>query len=185
MNPLQFNMSKTVKPFLLFLLLFFGFQLTLSCNGNKKIKNHFKISIDMIAYQNSTIQVFYKLKADDRYYEEFSLKKNVKASASLQKLIFELPFGIKPKNLRIDLGENENDCVRVENMRFRYKNIELNGDHGVYKSWFTFNKNVIEGKDSLTFYMKKVNQFFDPQLNGNRKLNAKLVKLFPPDIYEK
>ena len=113
-----------------------------------------------------------------------ALKKKIKGKTSSQCLSFELPYGIKPKNIRIDLGENENVSIRLDNIRFKYKNHEIIGDKGLYKSWFAFNENVIKGKDSLTFDIKKVNTIFDPQLNGNRKLNAKLVKLFPPDINE-
>lgn len=186
MNQLPFNISKTTKSFSLFLLLFWGAQLTLSCNANKaKKEEHFKVSIDLIAYHKSTIQVFYKINADGRYFEALSQKKNIMPGASLQQIVFELPYGVKPKNLRIDLGEQENDSIRVENIRLRYKNLELNGNHGVYKSWFAFNPNVIESRDGLTYHLKRMNHFFDPQLNGNRKLNAKLVKLFPPDINEK
>lgn len=162
-------------------------QIIVSCHKKEFQKNRFKVAVELISYQDNTIQIFYKSKADDRYYEEYSLAKKIKGSKSLQKLVFELPIGIKPKNIRLDLGENENenDSIHLVNVSFQYKNLILDGNNGVYKSWFVFNTNVIEGKDSLTYYLKSNNSVFDPQLNGNRKLNAKLVKLFPPDINEK
>jgi hypothetical protein len=161
-------------------------KLASSCNGNKakNSQNQFKVLIDLIAYQDGDVQLFYKLNTDDRYWEKYSQKQSVKQNDLLQTLAFELPKGIRPKNLRIDLGERENDSIRVENIRLRYKNLELNGNHGVYKSWFAFNQNMVVGKDSLTFHLKKVAGFFDPQLNGNQLLNSKLVKLFPPDVNE-
>lgn len=188
-HKLQFRILTTIKPFLVFLFLLLGALLLLSCNGNKaqKQKNYFKVSIDLIAYQESSMQLFYVINADDSYSEDLSLRKNVKASSQLQRLVFELPLGIKAKNIRIDLGENENenDSVQIQNIRFEYKHQVLNGNQGQYKSWFTFNPNVVAGKNKLTFHLKKANGIFDPQLNGNRVLNAKLVKLFPPDVYEK
>jgi len=125
--------------------------------------------------------------SDDRYEEKLSLTKKIKGSVSSQQLIFELPYGVKPKNVRFDLGENqnENDSIRLENICFQYKNRIIRGEGGLYKSWFIFNENVVAGKDSLTFHLIKKNTVFDPQLNGNKKLNTMLVKLFPPDIYEK
>lgn len=184
MNKLCFSIINQKKKIpLVILLLFFG-QISVSCYKKRPQieKYHFTILIDLIPYQDHTIQIFYKLNANDRYHEELSLKKNVKANTTLQNLVFELPHGIKPKNIRIDLGEHENDSIRVENIRFQYKNLMVNGNKGVYKSWFTSNENIIEGKDSLTFHLKRINNFFDPQLNGNRILNAKLVKLYPPNI---
>jgi hypothetical protein len=186
MNKLRFNLINQKKTFPLVILILFCGQISVSCYKKRPQieKHHFTILIDLIPYQDHTIQIFYKLNADDSYSEELSLKKNVKANTTLQNLVFELPYRIKPKNIRIDLGEHENDSIRVENIRFQYKDLIVNGNKGVYKSWFTFNQNMVVGKDSLTFHLKKVAGFFDPQLNGNRKLNAKLVKLFPPDINE-
>jgi hypothetical protein len=160
--------------------------IVVSC-GQKKTQNkenRFIASIDLTSSHENTIQLFYKINTDDRYYEAFSQKKKIKGSNSLQHLSFELPYGIKPKNIRIDLGEKEDVSIKLENILFQYKNSLIKGDKGAYKSWFTLNENIIEGKDSLTFYFKRVNNLFDPQLNGNRKLNAKLAKLFLPDIYD-
>lgn len=186
MKKISSNRPAITKRFLLILLLFMSVKSTISCNGNKakNRQNHFKVLIDLIAYQDGNVQLFYKLNADDRYCEKYSLKQPVKQNDSLQTLSFELPSGIRPKNLRVDLGEKENDSIRVESMRLCYKNLELNGSRGVYKSWFTFNQNMVVGKDSLTFHLKKVAGFFDPQLNGNQLLNSKLSKLFPPDVNE-
>lgn len=189
MKKLLFNIAAITKPTFLFLLLFVCLKLTISCNGNsvKNKKSHFKVLIDLIAYENNSIQVFYVTSADDSYCEELSLRKNINASSNIQRLVFELPLGVKAKNIRIDLGENENenDSLQIENIQFEYKNQILNGNHGKYMSWFTFNPNVVEGKNKFTFHLRKANSIFDPQLNGNRVLNAKLVKLFPPDVYEK
>jgi hypothetical protein len=179
---------KTRKLFLCFFV-FFCAQTSVSCYQKKKQeeKHHFKVSIDLTTNKEHTIQLFYATNADDGYSEKLSLRRKSKASPNLQKLIFELPFGVKAKNVRIDLGENENinDCLQIENICFEYKNRILNGKNGLYKSWFTFNENVIEGKSGNGFCLKKAGDLFDPQLNGNRELNAKLVKLFPPDIHEK
>jgi hypothetical protein len=185
MNKLRSNLNKKTRKTFLFISLFL-FLICTSCYPKKtqNTKNRFIAIIDLTSNQDNSIQLFYKLNADDRYYEEYSLKKKIKGKTSSQRLSFELPYGIKPKNIRIDLGENENVSIKLENIRFKYKNQEIKGDKGLYKSWFVFNENVIRGKDSLTFEIKKVNAIFDPQLNGNRKLNAKLVKLFPPDINE-
>jgi hypothetical protein len=185
MNKLGLNLNNQTRVSVLVLLLLLVL-IIVSCHPKKaqNKKNRFTTTIDLTSYHDNTIQLFYKINADDRYYEKYSLKKKIKGSTSLQHLTFELPYGIKPKNIRVDLGEKENVSVRLENISFKYKNNEIIGEKGLYKSWFVFNENVIKGKDSLTYNLKKVNTVFDPQLNGNRKLNAKLVKLFPPDINE-
>jgi hypothetical protein len=188
MIKLHINKKNAIRSVGLSLLLFIFALLNLSCNGNKpkNTQNHFKVIIDIIAYQNGNIQVFYTKIAEDAYLEALSIRKVVRSSAKLQSLIFEIPYGTRVKNVRIDLGETANigDSLRIENIRFEYKDRVVDGKNGLYKSWFTFNENVSKGSDSLTFRLKKVDGYFDPKLNGNRKLNAKLVKLFPPDINE-
>lgn len=187
MNQLHSNITDQKKNFFLLILLIFCGYIIDSCHEkNKEIeKNRFKVTIDLIAYKDNSFQLFYKMYPDDSYCEALSYIKKIKGSPSSQQLIFELPHGVKPRNIRFDLGEHENDSIRLENISFQYKNRILKGNHGLYKSWFIFNPNVIPGKDSLTFHLKVINSVFDPQLNGNKILNAKLVKLFPPDIDEK
>lgn len=172
----------------LFLFALIIAQFTLSCQRKQAGSDagQFEVSIDMTAYKDNSIQLFYVTKSDDSYSEELSLRKNISGSDQSQRLTFKLPLGVKVKNIRIDLGElaNENDSIKLESVRFSYKNHELNGKNGAYKSWFVFNENVLLGKNQM-LYLKKSKGGFDPQLNGNRTLNAQLVKLFPPNIYEK
>src|SRR5688572_18860572 len=101
MNKLQSNLIGKRKTVFIFILLTFCGQLMVSCYKKppQNEQNRFKASIDLISYRDNTIQFFYKMKADDRYTEELSLKKNVKAGAALQHIVFELPHGIKPKNI--------------------------------------------------------------------------------------
>jgi hypothetical protein len=172
----------------LFLCLLFIAQTSLSCRQKQADvpSEPFEVWVDMTAYKDNSIQLFYVTKSDDSYSEEQSLRKKISGSQKSQRLVFKLPKGVKVKNIRLDLGEtaNENDSIKLENIRFSYRNLELNGAGGAYKSWFVFNDNVVQGKNNQMLYLKKSNNTFDPQLNGNRKLNALLVKLFPPNIYE-
>lgn len=172
----------------LLLCLLLAAQAFLSCRQKQADvpSEPFEVWVDMTAYKDNSIQLFYVTKSDDSYSEEQSLRKNILGSRQSQRLIFKLPKGVKVKNIRLDLGEtaNENDSIKLENIRFSYRNLELNGAGGAYKSWFVFNDNVVQGKNNQMLYLKKSNNTFDPQLNGNRKLNALLVKLFPPNIYE-
>lgn len=170
--------------FRVFLFVFVLFFLN-SCRRQKENKNEFVATIYLKCHNNNSFQLFYKLITDDRYTEEFSIRKNLNGSANIQKLVFVLPKGIKPKNIRFDLGENENDSITITNISFQYKNKIINGALDKYKSWFDFNSNVVANKTGTTYYLIRKDNIFDPQLNGNRILNAKLVKLFLPDIYEK
>lgn len=181
-------MIKT-KSIALLLWLFFVVIISGSClrEQSGSAASSFEVLIDMVAYKKHSIQLFYVTKSDDSYSEELSLRKNISGNGTPQRLIFSLPVGVKVKNIRIDLGEkdNENDSIVIKNILFCYKNLQLNGRGGRYKSWFELNENVVQNRDNNVYYLKKSHGNFDPQLNGNRTLNRQLVKLFPPNIYEK
>jgi len=115
-----------------------------------------------MVYRDNSIQLFYVVNADDSYSEAFSLRRNIKASDKMQRLIFELPLGVKAKNIRIDLGEhgNENDSLQIQNIRFEYKNRVINGSNGLYKAWFKFKSECGSGKKQAALSFKESEWYF-------------------------
>jgi len=159
-----------------------------SCNQpDKTIKESLYVSIDLHIYKNDTIQLFYIDETDNSYTESLSIKQFVEGKNELQTLRYKLPIGVKPKNIRIDLGERSNyhDSIQINNISFSYRDLVLDGNNGKYKEWFDFNQNIYWGTDTLVYKLKVESNFYDPQLNGNKVLNSKLIKLFPPHIYER
>jgi hypothetical protein len=159
-----------------------------SCNhSSKTITESLQVSIDLQIYKKDTIQLFYITETDNSYTEALSIKQSVEGKDELQTLRYKLPIGVKPKNIRIDLGERSNyhDSIKIENISFRYRDLVLDGNNGKYKNWFDFNQNIYWETDTLTYKLKVVDNFYDPILNGNKVLNSKLVKLFTPHIYER
>lgn len=168
--------------------LFFLISGIISCNQSDKIiRESLVVNIELYVYKNDTIQIFYSEKTDDAYTEELSIKKYVEGKNKMQTLRYELPIGVKPKNLRIDLGEQPNyhDSIRIESVSFKYRDLILDGKNGAYKKWFIPNENIYFDKDTLIYKFRVQGDIYDPQLNGNKTLNSKLVKLFRPDIYER
>lgn len=159
-----------------------------SCNqSDRLISESLIVTLDLEAHKNDTIQLFYILKTDDGYTESLSIKKQIEGKLGLQKLSFQLPETIKPKNIRIDLGSRSGyqDSIRITSINFRYRDQVLDGNNGLYKKWFIPNSNISVSRDSLVYILQAKDEVHDPYLEGNELLNAKLIKLFPPDIYER
>lgn len=159
-----------------------------SCDQSDRIiRESLIVTLDLEVYKTDTIQLFYILKTDDGYTESLSIKKNIEGKPGLQKVSFQLPETIKPKNIRIDLGNyvDYRDSIRITSVSFRYRDQVLEGSNGLYKKWFTPNSNISFGQDSLVHILQVKNEVYDPYLKGNEVLNSRLVKLFPPDIYER
>lgn len=169
----------------LFLSILFLFTIVSCKNNNNSNKHSVKVLVDLMLLHDDNLQIFYKIKADDDYNELLSIKKTIHGKNEIQTITFELPAGIKPKNFRIDLGENPKmlDSILIKNISFQYKNNLLNGANGEYKKWFDLNSQTIESVNNW-YYLKPHEQNFDPFLSGNRNLNAVFIKLFPPDIKE-
>lgn len=158
-----------------------------SCKKEEKvIAESMTITLRLGVYKNDTIQVFYIKKTDDSYSEELSIKQFVEGKNELQTLNYELPVGVKPKNIRIDLGETANyhDSIRIEDVILKYRDLALDGSRGAYKAWFIPNENIYFDSDTLVHRLQIHNDIYDPQLNGNQLLNTKIIKLFPPDVNE-
>ena len=173
-------MQTFLKCFIFLGLIFVSCQ-----KNNKQPASRVTVCLDVELLHNDAIQLYYKMKADDDYNETLSIKKQVKGKKGVQTLLFELPEGVKPKNFRIDLGEEikELDSVRIENITFQYKERILSGKGGAFTRWFDLN-NQIEAGEEGWYYLKPQAQNTDPFMNGNRLLNAAFVKLFPPDRNE-
>jgi len=158
----------------------------ISCHESKikKEEESVTVSVDIVLHHTDIFQLFYLVMSDDSYTEENSIKKQIIGSDKLQTVIWKIPKGIKPKNLRIDVGDNYgvNDSIIMHNIRIRHKNIEIYGGNEIYKEWFNKNDNIIYGKSNDVLYLRASCESFDPILQGNHSLNAKLVKLFPPEI---
>src|SRR5690606_2355589 len=81
----------------------------ISCNKtNQIIKESLYVNIDLHIYKNDTIQLFYITETDNSYTEALSIKQFVEGKDELQTLRYQIPVGLKPKNVRIDLGERKN-----------------------------------------------------------------------------
>lgn len=156
-----------------------------ACNDRSTTTNaSLEATLEMIVNKDEVLQIFYLLQTDDAYTEEFSVKVPVKASPDFQIVNFILPEGIKPKNIRIDFGENPGlDSFKLKEISFTYKDLKLIGDREKYRDWFEFNANIEYDSLNKIYRLNPTNTgYYDPQINGTETLNKRLIKLFPPDI---
>lgn len=156
----------------------------ISCNDRTKTpKSGVEITLDIMLAKDETLQLFYKINTDDGYTESLSIEKPVIGSRDFQKVHFALPVGIKPKNIRIDFGDQPGlDSLRLREITISYKRLKLKGDINKIQSWFDFNQNIHYNSTNDYFYLEQaLDGLYDPQITGNSTLNKRIVKLFIPD----
>lgn len=156
-----------------------------SCNDRRGYEKYsLGTTVELLIYEDMVLQLFYKLNADDSYSESLSIKKPVSANKDFQKVYFELPSGIIPKNIRIDFGEKPGmDSFRIKEISFKHRDLMLIGDVAKVRTWFDLNTNISYDSIKDIFIVKPNPEgFYDPQFNGNETLSKRLVKLFPPDV---
>lgn len=177
-------MLKRIKRFLYFIQ-FAVFLFVMGCNDRSSIPpQSLKADVEIMFPKDDTLQLFYKMNADDRYTESLSIKKFIRADSDYQKVHFELPPGIKPKNLRFDFGELPGqDSFRLKEITLSYKKLKLIGNTDKILEWFDLNPNLSYDSANDYFHLTPDGAgAYDPQINGNSTFNKRLVKLFIPDV---
>lgn len=154
-------------------------------DSNQKFEN-FKITLQVIPFNEKEIQIFYKLNSDDRYSEDYSYTKFVDASNNEKEIVFEFDKGIKPKNIRIDFTKTPNDSIGFNSIKFEYNELSFEGNLKDFSSWFTGEHFYLSKSKPNIIYFKPdtIQSPYDPVFNGNQSLNSKLIKLFPPNKYD-
>ncbi|TWP23751.1 hypothetical protein ETU10_05835 [Apibacter muscae] len=146
----------------------------------------FQVIIEGVYKKNDFIKVYYIDENDSIFSEKSSKRKIILGDDKIQKIIFEFPIGIKPKNLMLSMSSNnEQDKIFLKNITLKYGNDSISGDGGDFQNYFFVNE-CMKFND-LTYYYdlyNKQNQY-NPVLTANDSLKLLMNKLYPPKILKK
>ncbi|WP_428230738.1 hypothetical protein [Flavobacterium sp.] len=163
------------KSVYIYLILFFTL---ISCNQKSAkdsiSKDNFSIIVEGVFAKNDNLQVFY-LTNDKDWNDENSIVVPVYASLQMQKLKIDLPEKIIPKNIRVDVGENEYQSnITLKNISVLYKNDTIDGDNDNFKLLFYPNEFISWDPVYFGYKLSKINNSYDPYFMGNDLLIDKL-----------
>ncbi len=127
-----------MKKLIILALVFYG------CNTNKLEKDlykneKFKVVLNIKISKDDKFQLFYTNRAKGDFNNDNKILKYVSKNVAFQKIIFELPIGVIPKKIRVDLGEKFNiDDLVIGEITIGYTNKQIKID-----------------ENSMGFYFKK------------------------------
>ncbi|WP_353164623.1 hypothetical protein [Empedobacter brevis] len=178
-----------MKKILLSILLISSF-LTLSSCGDKKggrndltekeenIGNKLIIKVQGVFQKNDHFQLFYS--NDSNFLEENSIRIPVYGQTIVQDVIFELPEGKKPQNLRLDLGENkEQTTVTIKDISLEFNGEKIENLPEKFRELFSDTYFTVYNPITLEYELRLNDQnTFDPMLISTDKLKKSLNKLY-------
>lgn len=162
--------------FILVVLLISSFFTSCKNENTDLEKDNVTVTIETVFGKNDYLKISY-LK-NGTWSDDNTLSKPIYASNQMQKIEFDLPKGIKPENIRFNVGYNPTqNYVTIKNITIKYKSQIIDGDMGKYSKYFSTNGFIFWDSDYVGYKLAKINNQYDPTLTGNDLLIGKLKKL--------
>ncbi len=141
----------------------------------------FKVKLGFVAAQNDNFHIYYTEDGSIDFNEEQSIWAEVKGSNQPQELVFNLPEGALPTNLRIDFGGGPNPeqtqiMLQKFGMEYHGKKFEVQGSD-IFKFFYPNEQNTVY--DASAGALKRItpDDQTAPSLYPHLTLSAEIEKL--------
>jgi len=139
----------------------------------------FTITLNATVLKDDSFQVYYKSQNEEKYVEEKSLFTEFKGSDKPQDIVFRLPDGIIPDNIRLDFGTNKDQKpIKINSFKMSYfgKDFSVNGND-FFK--YLLVEKVTADFDPQTAMItpKDINGVHDPQSTSEKGLYDQIQKI--------
>jgi hypothetical protein len=171
--------SKSIFTFLFFALL------CLSCKNEEKKENQekevsqkppFTVVLTMTAKEDDIMTLYFKDKTMCCVTEEMAIYKEVKKGN--QEIVFGLPEGFLPNDLRFDLSvKNPNQVCKVEKIHILNDGKSFDILNQDLEKYLKPNEGVVFDSKDRRYSFKEVNGNFDPFLTATPDFYSQLVVL--------
>ena len=145
-----------------------------------ELKETFDVNFNLIVEKDDTFQLYYTEDGTLNFSDDKSIKSVVEGSANAQDVLFKLPEGVLPTNIRLDFGDNPKQAsVLVNSLKLKYLNNEFNVTKDLVPQYFyLFNEQVkYDVAKSSIIILSKPGQFYDPLMWCNESLSQEMIKL--------
>lgn len=145
-------------------------------------KEGFKVSLNLIAPKDDSLQVFFTEDQDGIYEEQNSVWAVVKGSDQEQVATFKLPSDVIPTHLRIDLGQNkEQKEIAIKNFKMEYLGQKFEVKDTMFYQYFQpVNQIDWDRKTAVAKITSLPGEKHDPTFNPRETLKQEINKLIMP-----
>ena len=181
--------QKVMKKIILFA---FSLLSLVSCkNDDKKLQESkenvaekvmdtvFTITLNATVKKDDSFQLYYRKQTETTYEETSSFFVEFKGSDKPQDIVFRLPDGVIPDNIRLDFGTNkEQSEIKINSFKMSYfgKTFETNGSD-FFNYLLVETKTATFDKDKATLKPLLVNGTYDPQATSEKALFEQIQKI--------
>jgi hypothetical protein len=144
----------------------------------KKVET-FNVKLDMVVHEDDNFQLFYTEFEDEGFDGKKSLWTSVKGNEEPQEIVFNLPKDVIPLNLRVDLGNNENQKVMNLNsfeMEYFGKTYSLK-DSLILQNFIIGDQLIYDKENSTLTPNKGSKDLYDPMLYPRNNLKKEIEKI--------
>jgi hypothetical protein len=131
----------------------------------------YRIVFEGVFEEDDLMLIYYTTELEEELSAEKTLRKKIKASSSMQKIVFVLEEGQKPYNLRIDFSDNKNQKqVKLKTLLFldKYNKIIINSKN--IENYFSFNNYMTHNIEDSLLIGKIYNNGYNPYFVANQSL---------------
>ena len=176
---------KTLK----FLVLFLVVTSLSSCKKEGKAEENilanapelFNLTLNAVVKEDDDFQIFFKESNDPQspYEEQNSVWVGVKANENAQDIVFNLPEGVYPTQIRFDFGQKEHKEILVNSLKVAFKDKSFTLKGAEFFNFFTPDENFVQ-VDKVTskiFPVKQKDNKFDPMMYSNTDFTTEISKI--------
>lgn len=141
----------------------------------------FDVVLDLIIKKDDDLIVYYKDGTNEWFVEEKAVWNTVKGSNEVQKVVFHMPEGVLPNDLRLDIGRNEfkgQEGIEIKNIAISYLDKKFDIPQSQIEMFFKPNQFITYDAASKLYSFKKDDKGnFDPYFETKPEFYPQIAKI--------
>jgi hypothetical protein len=143
--------------------------------------NTFEVTLDLVIKTDDELILFYKNGPNQWFDDEKTVWYSVKGSEEAQSVVFNLPEGVLPTDLRIDIGRNEMKNLKeieIKKIAISYLDKVFEIQHDKIDTYFKPNQCMSYDSSTKMYTFKKDEKgIYDPFLEAQPDFYPQLAKI--------
>lgn len=140
-----------------------GIDENVSIKSELKTTDFFQVEMDAVVLKDDVFQLFYKEYNDEGFSEERMIVAAVTGNTSEQPIRFDIPGGVLPNGLRLDLGDNpKQDPIKLNRLKIGFDQKEYNLKGASFSEVFTPNDFIVFNETERVITTRTVGEAYDP-----------------------
>ncbi|HEU4495526.1 MAG TPA: hypothetical protein VFR70_00585 [Flavobacterium sp.] len=148
--------------------------------GKAKVSNLFTFTLNVTVKQDDDFQLFYKEESGPEipFEEAKSVWSGVKGSETAQDIVFSLPEGVLPTQLRLDFGQNKKQPeIIVNNFKASYNDKSFSISGKDFFNYFIPDENFVKIDKEAQKVIPVTGTAYDPMFFSTADYNTEMTKL--------